>query len=112
MIPVQWIESIITWAERIPEIKAVYLYGSRVTGSPRDDSDLDIAVVMADGDEGQRLADLFCEAKVWRKQLQKLIPVKVHLEVGDDDLAPKYVALAIRDHGVKVFPRNKTKDES
>ena len=111
MIPVHWIASIIKWAEQIPEIKAVYLFGSRVKGSSRDDSDLDIAVIMANGDQGQREADWICEAAAWRQQLQELMPVKVDLQVGDDDLAPKYVAPAIRDHGVKVFPRNNSKDE-
>ena len=33
-----------TWAEKYPDIRRVWLYGSRVKGTARPDSDLDIAV--------------------------------------------------------------------
>ena len=37
---------IVTWAQRHPEIRAVYLYGSRARETHRPDSDIDLAIVL------------------------------------------------------------------
>ena len=37
---------IVAWAKRHPEIKQVYLYGSRARGDNREDSDIDLALVL------------------------------------------------------------------
>lgn len=81
------------WACAEPLVKRVYLFGSRVRGDHRLTSDIDIAVeldpaVFKGVDESEGLATWMHEAKVWREELQKLIPLKVQLERYHPDQTP------------------------
>jgi predicted nucleotidyltransferase len=104
MVPAAWLEAIADWTEQTPQVKQVWLYGSWVKGPAREDSDLDIALVMADGEISERLDAWICGANGWRNQLSQLLPVEIHLEVADGDLSPCVVAPAVREHGVRVYP--------
>ena len=56
------------WFER------VYLYRSRGRGAPRPDSDLDIAVEMSPGDEGDVIGQWLFERLSWQPELEELLP--------------------------------------
>ncbi len=60
-----------TWAQDVPEIRAVLLFGSRARGDARPDSDWDICVVV-DGDSGNPWYGIWhCEADEWKKKFCK-----------------------------------------
>ncbi|BBF94417.1 nucleotidyltransferase domain-containing protein [Blastochloris tepida] len=100
-----WFPRIAEWARSVPQIKEVWVFGSRARGNHRPDSDLDVAVVMADGDEGQRLGNWFALAKNWETELSMLISVRVDLDIGDADIATSVVAPALAREGICVFRR-------
>ncbi|NNG59788.1 nucleotidyltransferase domain-containing protein [Sphingomonas paucimobilis] len=96
-----WVERIATWAAGEPLIEAAYVFGSRVKGTYRDDSDLDVAVIVAGADEGERLGNAIFEKPRWIATLQPQLPVKLHLQCAmDDDIV---VMPAVRDHGRLVY---------
>jgi len=47
--------------ERYPGVLAVYLFGSYAEGNPRPDSDLDLAIVPADGTPRQQILDIMAD---------------------------------------------------
>ena len=55
------IESIISICTSYPEVKAVYLFGSRATGSADENSDYDIAVLCERGTSSERCGMLQIE---------------------------------------------------
>lgn len=74
-----------TWARGKPLVKRVYLFGSRVRGDNRPESDIDIAVELdpsafRGADESGGLATWMFEAQAWREELKQLIPMKIQLE--------------------------------
>ncbi len=81
------------WARAKPLVKRAYLFGSRVRGDHRLESDIDIAVeldpdVFKGVDESGGLATWMFEAKAWREELQRLIPLKIQLERYHPDQTP------------------------
>ncbi len=100
-----WIQTIIVWANQEPLIEAVYIYGSRARGSHRQNSDLDVAVIVGGSDDEERLANALSEDRRWVAALQSRLPVKLHFEwaIGHDGI----VATAIRDHGCLVYDRRR-----
>lgn len=81
------------WAERKPLVKRVFIFGSRVRGDHKADSDIDIAVEL-DAVEYQRSdesggLDTWIHAKQrWKEELQTLIPNKVQLELWSQNMTP------------------------
>ena len=66
-------------------VKRVYLFGSRVRGDFRPDSDIDIAVELdpkafSGADDSSGLATWMFESNAWKTELQSLIPLRVQLE--------------------------------
>lgn len=76
------------WAVTQRHVLTVYLYGSRVSGSHRPDSDLDVAVGLRRDEEGDALATFMFEKACWTKQLNERLPFDVHLELADPDDTP------------------------
>jgi len=73
------------WARGKPLVKRVYLFGSRVRGDHRPESDIDIAVELdplafRGSDESGGHATWMFEAPAWREELEHLIPLKLQLE--------------------------------
>lgn len=96
-----WIEAIRAWAAGEPLIEAAYVFGSRVKGTHADGSDLDVAVIVAGADDGERLGNAIFEKTRWAAELQPRLPVKLHLQCAmDDDVV---VMPAVRDHGQLVY---------
>jgi predicted nucleotidyltransferase len=78
-------KAISTWAEGKPLVKHVYIFGSRVRGDHRHDSDIDVAVELDPDafrgiDDSNGLATWMFETKGWKDELEQFIPLKVQLE--------------------------------
>ena len=72
------------WASSIPEITHVYEFGSRARGDYRPDSDFDIAIrLQARAGDQSPSTTWFGEGDKWERQLQSMLPVRVHLEPLD-----------------------------
>jgi predicted nucleotidyltransferase len=105
----RWSSRLAIWAKDKREISELWLFGSRVRGDNRDDSDLDVAVIMAGDDEGDRLGNWIALAEEWEEELKILIPIAVDLDIGDADISEKVVAPALKREGVRIFSRNENK---
>jgi predicted nucleotidyltransferase len=101
-----WSSNIAHWAQSKREISEVWVFGSRVRGDHRSDSDLDVAVVMLGEDEGSRLGNWIALAEEWEEELQKMVSVPIDLDIGDADIATKVVAPALKREGVRIFSRS------
>ena len=88
-------------AESMPNVKAAYLFGSRVKGTNRSDSDLDVAIALDGEDEG--LADWICDAAEMRNALGAMLPMPLDLHVMHSEDA--VVMPAVKQHGRLVFKR-------
>lgn len=84
------VEEVTTWAARSPEIAAAWVYGSRVRGDHRTDSDLDIAVEIIPecGDEDSFCTWLRCSDRLV-EELSRRTPYQVQIEwYGGEDETP------------------------
>jgi predicted nucleotidyltransferase len=85
------------WAAKQREITGVFFYGSRVWGTPRPDSDLDVLVVAQPG-------AVIANNNQWTNELTGLLGVKVHLNgafTADPELVDR-----IRSEGILVYSRH------
>ena len=75
-------EMVALWAESEPVVKTAYLFGSRVRGDNRCDSDLDVAIELTPGlcDSGP-LATWITEAARLRSSISLRIPLAVDLQL-------------------------------
>jgi predicted nucleotidyltransferase len=105
-----WSSVLAVWANDKPKIAEVWLFGSRVRGDHHDESDLDIALVMAGEGQDVRYNDWFWAADDWKEELKLLLPVPIDLQLGDEDISTSIVGPAIRREGVRVFSRERKKD--
>lgn len=86
-------QSIAVWASQYPLIKRVSIFGSRVRGDHRHDSDLDVAIELdpaeyESSDESGGWATWMFETSEWKNELQALIPYEIHLEQYCGDQTP------------------------
>jgi len=65
-----------SWAASTPNVRALYLFGSRARGNARLDSDIDLAVDLDTGD-GEELAELIQTRASWRHMLSSLTGLTV-----------------------------------
>ena len=75
MVPV-----VAKWAAATRNVRRVWLYGSRVRGTPRPDSDLDVCVEIDPLMTEQEKAESQRQQKAWRSELSMLCGLNVHLE--------------------------------
>jgi predicted nucleotidyltransferase len=69
------------WARQKPLIKRVFVFGSRVRGDHRPDSDIDIAVELDPNhfqgvDESGGLATWMFETEAWKDELHRLLQLE------------------------------------
>jgi predicted nucleotidyltransferase len=97
------------WASGQSKIGQVWFFGSRVRGTHRADSDLDVAIVMNDPSrsKGDRFGEWIALSAEWERQIQALVEVPIDLDVGDPDISTEVVAPAIQCEGIKIFDRAK-----
>ncbi|WP_338187601.1 nucleotidyltransferase domain-containing protein [Thalassospira tepidiphila] len=92
-------DSIRAWAESEINIKAVYIYGSRLFQTHREQSDLDIAV-MLDVAHEYAYPDFLLSRKAWSAQLNKLTKHKVHLQLAHPAASPEVWSYLLRGAGL------------
>jgi len=69
------------WCKEKCLIRRAHFFGSRVKGTQRCDSDLDIAIeLMPNLDESEGLCTWMGQSDKWRDELSTLLPYKVQLE--------------------------------
>ncbi|SDT24961.1 nucleotidyltransferase domain-containing protein [Pseudomonas chlororaphis] len=94
------------WAEKHKSISRVWLFGSRVRGDHRDDSDIDIAVEVIALNQ-----DVDCYS-VWREEKPKLLssissqlPMPVHLEWCGGQVETPTIERGLLQSSLIVFER-------
>ena len=103
----EWCDAIRSWAGAIPSVDRVSLYGSRARGTPRPDSDLDLAVYVRALD-GEHLDEWINNRQRWQQALSARLGIEVDLEFANEE-AEKVVAPAVAREGITIFQRQ---DES
>lgn len=98
-----WKMTIAEWAASKPPISEVFLFGSRVKGVHRPDSDLNVAIRIEAGAESP-LTTWIYEGRGWCEELDALLNVSVHLQMMDE--SDTVVLPAVREHGTRIFPRS------
>lgn len=98
----RWANEIARWAATKSQIAEVFLYGSRVKGTARDDSDLDVAIRIEATDETSLTTWVF-EGREWAEELDDLLDVEVHLEMLDG--SDRVVLPAVREHGLRIYSK-------
>src|SRR5207253_8872198 len=101
-----WSLTLVSWASNKPQIAEVWLFGSRARGDNRDDSDLDVAVVMAGNSKGTRYGNWVALASRWERELEPLFPVAIDLDIGDQDISKEIVSVALRREGRSIYSRS------
>jgi predicted nucleotidyltransferase len=92
------------WAERHPEIKRVYLYGSRARGDHHPDSDIDLAIeVIADQEDS--LGSWMQWIQGCRNSPDLVLSAQPHLERYEKGAELKIVGPAVEVDGVLLFER-------
>jgi predicted nucleotidyltransferase len=84
------------WAASKREITRLILFGSRVRGEHRPESDLDIMLVTHAG-------DFIFNKKQWTDQLTRLLEVPVHLVEYEADNAD--LLRSVRSEGIVAYSR-------
>jgi predicted nucleotidyltransferase len=96
--------SVAEWASAQPLVRKAYLYGSRVRGTHRSDSDLDVAIeiVSLPGDSGP-LATWIGESHRLEASVAGVVPVFVHLEWYGGEQATPRIHKALKRSSLLVY---------
>ena len=91
------------WAINKPLIQKIEFFGSRVKGTERPDSDLDIAIELVPNcDESNGLATWLHCKDIWEKELQEILPVKVQIEWNGGENT-EIIAKGLREERYLVY---------
>ncbi|MBN1239185.1 MAG: nucleotidyltransferase domain-containing protein [Gammaproteobacteria bacterium] len=85
------------WATSKPEIRSLWLFGSRVRGTPRSDSDLDIAYLATDGVDDVTAA--LAREQEWTAEIASWCPYRPHIQ----PYGSLHVKDAVDDHGHLIY---------
>lgn len=93
------VKVIADWAKNERLIKRVYIFGSRARNDFKEDSDLDVAVVInkRTGDENV-LTTWMCEHRGLESRLDSHIPYKLQLELLDGTNTPVVLKGVTKSH--------------
>lgn len=97
-IPEQDITAIINWASSMPIITRAWVFGSRIKGTSRIDSDLDVAIEHgAMKGDTNAYTTAIVERSKWQKELQSRVSLTLDLQSyipGHSDNIEKYLSEA------------------
>ena len=88
-----------------PEVLSAYLYGSQASGALREESDVDIAVVL----KPARNLQAFTQGLKYRSSLEDLLKKDVDVVILND--ADRFLALQVFSKGIPVYESNHTRAE-
>ena len=104
MISAEWIKIIRAWAEPVPSISAVYLYGSWAKGTNHSESDVDLGVFLTEvGLDAEFIWYDF--HTTWEQYLEGALGCDVQLELANEEVSPNTVFPAVQEHGIQIFKR-------
>lgn len=91
------------WADNYPAVRRVWLYGSRVVGTCRADSDLDVAVELDDRAlRGEKhFVWWMYESPAMKAVLAGMIDVVPHIQLYEPDAIE--VISGVAEHGLLVY---------
>ena len=99
-------DSIAQWAAENPEVRRVWVFGSRAKGTHRPDSDIDIAVELEPvGDSEETLTRWIAQSDLWESQLQSRVVAKIDLEWFDPDGSTPTVQAGLNVAKVLIYER-------
>lgn len=97
---------LVSWAQATPNVRRVWLFGSRVKGTHRPDSDLDVAVeIDAVGNDETPFDTWVGEAAGWKSQLQLRITAALDLQWFDPDGSTPKIQAALGDAASLIYER-------
>ncbi len=92
------------WGRSSPSVRRVYVFGSRAKGTATSASDLDLALVLDEG-QGNQLSELITNSKKWKEELTHRLGLTVKdIYLADDPHSIAYAA--VRDHGILIYDRD------
>jgi predicted nucleotidyltransferase len=99
-------DSIARWAADNPEVRRVWVFGSRANDTYHTDSDIDIAVELEPvGDSEETLTRWIARSDLWESQLQSQVAPKVDLDWFDPDGNTPTVAAGLNEAKVLIYER-------
>ena len=99
-------ETLVSWAQITPCIRRMWLFGSRVKGTHRPDSDLDVAIeIDAHGNDETPFDSWIGEAATWKAQLQPRVGVALDLEWFDPHGSTPRVQTALAESAILIYER-------
>jgi predicted nucleotidyltransferase len=92
--------AILEWAAQRSEIAEVWLYGSRARGDHRDESDIDLAIVIKGQDPNTRFARWPDRPEVWAAALRLSRPPDLQWYDPDANLE---IGPSVRREGILLY---------
>ena len=90
--------ALVNWASRKPKIRRVMLFGSRVKGTHREESDLDIAVELEPGEDSNATLAVWMDvSEPWKAELESFLPFPIDLQWRDVDGTTTYIDQGLSD---------------
>jgi hypothetical protein len=95
---------IVAWARKHPEIRAVYLYGSRARGDNQPDSDIDLAIVLHQqrGDSDTLTTWIFWQA-AWKKNPDLRLSQPVDMQWYEKGAGLERVGPGVERDGILLY---------
>ena len=94
------------WAQGQALIVKIYLYGSRLHGTERSDSDIDLAIVVPVAEVGFAFALRIQEFPAWCEDLTKLLNIPVHLELAHAKDSPRVWGYLKEKGGALIYQKS------
>ena len=103
----QWRNILSDWCTKKPIIKRAWCFGSRVTGTYTELSDLDIAIDIDVDPRDDNHDDTWLRFKsIWKFELSNLVPITIDLCHWHPDGLNKVVSQAIQTKSIIIYDRS------
>ncbi len=106
-IPQEIITTIHDWAESQSLVKRVTAFGSRVAGTERSDSDLDLAFEIYKQEDEDKFTTWICEKSKLLNSLQELIEIDLQIELLDEEVSTPNISKAVKKNSLVIYERNR-----
>lgn len=80
-------QSIINWAEGLLKVTVVHLLGGRARGTAKPESDIELGLALGSADSWRDLLTYLNHRRAWRLKLEKVLGLRVRLELLNDERA-------------------------